>query len=307
MRVKFSKWIFYIFPIVLVLIILFLTKNQWQEFAKLKRINVLDILLISILFIAFQFTQGFILNTLLKTVSINLSLKEVFILINMRSFLNYIPMNAGLIGVGLYMRKSYSLPLSIFAGLSAGRLLLSFLTYGILGMFSIFYLLLTKATIPVTVAISIFFLLAFPVLLIIIPLPKMNSSNRIVSFLINIKKGWEILRVDFKSILFVISFHVLLVFIMSIRFWIICDAINLKLPLIVILLIVIFSNILRVNTLFPGNLGIREAVAGLIAKEFSIDFIQGFIPTSVDHIIAFFWIVFLGIFSTIHLSHIIKK
>ena len=89
---------------------------------------------------------------------------------------------------------------------------------------------------------------------------------------------------------------------MSFRFWLISEELDIGLSPQSVFFITLFNNILRVTTILPGNLGLRQTIAGTITVFFSMDFIDGFIPSLVEQLLSMFVTFFLGIIFTFTVS-----
>ena len=79
------------------------------------------------------------------------------------------------------------------------------------------------------------------------------------------------------------------------RYVLIFNDLNYNLDVVSIIIITSILQSLRFNSIFPGNLGLRETLAGAVSKIFGISFAQGMVAALVDRIVDMFWIFLLGI------------
>ena len=135
-----------------------------------------------------------------------------------------------------------------------------------------------------------------------LPNYKFKSDNKVYKFLNSLFIGFKEYSNDYARIFVVSFFSLLFLLLMSFRFWLISEELGIGLSPQSIFFITLFNNILRVTTILPGNLGLRQTIAGTIAVFFSMDFIDGFIPSLVEQLLSMFVTFFLGIIFTFTVS-----
>lgn len=303
----FKKSIPYLITIILIAIIIYLLGDQRKELSKIIMLSTNTILYVVGIFVIFQFGQAIILKLMLKSADQFLSIKEAFYLVSLRSFLNYLPLNAGMVSVGMYMKKSENFPLSQYLGLMVGVVILSFLSHGIVGLLVLLYHWIEFGSANLLLFLIVLGLICAPVILIYIPLPGIKKSGRVHNWIILFKDGWHLLRSHKSIIVSILLLQMTMVVLMSIQFLLIAVDLHFKVGFVAIIFINIFGNLLRVNTIFPGNLGLREAVAGTVASSLSLNFMDGFLPTAISHLISLVCIVIIGIPVSLRMTHSLLK
>jgi len=292
---KLKKVYPYVITITIFLLIIYFLDSEFNEISKARNLNLATAITVSIMFIIFQFFNGFLLASLLSFSNCSLSLYDSFKLVCLRTYYNYLPLNAGLFLTGVYLKKEKNFPVSRFVGLQAFTLIIKLSTYGVVGLMFSIILYYRNIYIPMEIFFSM-------ILLSITPIGKIKSDNKIARFYNSAMLGFRELSGHYKAIFLISFLSLILLVLMSLRLWFIAKDLDINLSLEIILYITVFNNILRVTTILPGNLGIRQTVAGTIAVIFSLDFIDGFLPSLIDHLLAMLITLFLGIIFSIKMS-----
>ena len=284
----------YLITAILIFLVFFFLRDQLYKLEKIKSISISTLSLISIIFILFQIIQTKMYIEILKTLTCEVTFMEGFGLICLRSFYNYLPLNSGMISNALYLKKIKKLPITVFTGLTIASQFIGIFVYGFVGLIlSIIYFLINNY-VPLSILLVTLTLVSTSIFAMFIPLPNFKTKTKLKKYFQNIKIGFDQLRKNKPTLILIMSLQFLLLFIMSLRFWLIAKDLDININMITIIYITIFGNILRINTIFPGNLGLREAMAGSVAATFSIDFMSGFLPAAIDHIVAMVIIILLG-------------
>ncbi|MEJ2051508.1 MAG: lysylphosphatidylglycerol synthase domain-containing protein [Calditrichota bacterium] len=295
MRKIIKSLLSYFLAFLIIGLILFLLRDHWADLGKVTNLSLAIILIVGGIFVINQCIQAFILQRLLATSGCRITLKKSFYLVSVRSFLNYLPLNAGMFSNGVYLKRVVNFPVSQFLGLFSGAVLLSFLSYSFIGLIYILYLVMLGKSISLVLTSIIIIMFTMPIILISIRIPFLKKENRLINLINRFHKGWELLRRKKADVAIIIICQILGLFLFSLRFYLIARDLDINMGFEVIIFINIFGSLLRLNTLFPGNLGLREAVAGAVAASFSVNFVDGFLPTATDHLLAMFVIFAFGI------------
>lgn len=242
-----------------------------------------------------QLANAYTLQILINVFDIKVAILTCVGLVSVQSFGNYLPLNAGVLYNAGYLKLKRGLPLTQFISLTASSLVLMVFAYGLIGTILMslnFYI--TNEINFIMLSVSVVFVF-IGLIFLFIPLPFFKEKNSLFRWINHVQNGWRIIRNDRNVLIKIILVHTVVLILLSLRFFIIFKDLNSNIGLIGIALLTIMTTVLRFNSIFPGNLGLREAVAGGVSKSFGFSFNIGLLAGIIDRIVAMFWIFLLGI------------
>ena len=289
-----NKIIQYLLTILFIGLILFFSRTQWKDFSIIKEVSLWSVFWLSILFIIMQVIQSYILKEFVKIFDVKLRLIDCFGLVCMRSFVNYLPLNAGIIYTGTHLKFKNNLYITKYISITAAGTVLMFFTAGILGTI----LLLIKYFIERQLSLYLFIFnilfIIFGIVVFYFPNFNIQKKNRVFNWIASINEG--IITIKNSGKLVIITLLTLSTFVvLSLRFYILFKDLGYGLDIIEVTILTIMTTLIRFTSLFPGNLGLREAIAGGVTSQFGFSFNIGFLAAIVDRIVATFWIFLFGI------------
>lgn len=282
--------------VILVGLIVLFTVDQWAGFGqKIKQISPDAIIYISLLFICSQIINGYMLKVYIQVFGIKLLFKEWFGLISLQSFGNYLPLSAGLASNIAYLKVQKKLPVSDYISYVGGDTVLKFLTFGIIGILVSLFYLVSGSEVDFRILIIFCGLVIIALIIIWVKIPKQAPQYKILKLLLSIHNGWEQIKSNKAVVIKSISAHTLMLAIIGLQFRIIFDQLGYEVGFLPIILLTILTNVIRVASIFPGNLGLRESVSGIITELFGLSFSLGVFGSIVGRVISMFWIFLFGI------------
>ncbi len=277
--------------ILFIVLIFIISRNQLEEFKKIKNIGLLSILWISMLFVASQLLNGYMLKIFMNLFEIRLSFAEWFGLINVQSFGNYLPLSGGLISNMVYLKAKKKLPVSKYVSYLAGDTVVKLLVFGIIGM----VMLLVLSVFNSLIFITLLSFILFALVCILFPQSKIKSNNRFINWIFQIHKGWDSIKTNRKVVIKCVLIHISILIIISLQFYIIFNELGYDVAITHIFILTIMTNVIRLASIFPGNLGLREAIAGSVINLFGFPFSLGLVAAIIGRGISMFWIFLFGI------------
>lgn len=291
---NFKRIISYFVTVLFITLILYLTRNQWNEFRKIIELNFRVIVLLSILFLLMQVLNGYILKLILDIFGIKLKFSEWFGLVSVEAFGNYLPLNAGSVYNAIYLKYKEELPLSQFMSCMIGQTVIMVLTYGIISIFLLIIRFFMNYNFNLIMfAISAAFVL-FGLAVLILNVPEINSSSRILSWIKSVHNGYNLIKTHKTLIIKIIILQTITLIILSLRYVVVFNEFRYKIDIFAIIIITIMTSVIRFTSVFPGNLGVKEAISGSVTRTFGLMFNYGVIATIVIRLVAMFWIFLLG-------------
>ena len=284
--------------------VLYASRNQIDKIDSISEFSVSSLIIISILFILVQFIFGFQLKNILSAFYIKTTFKEWFGLIAVQSMGNYLPFSGGTLSNIAYLKVHKKLPVSNYLGYLAGDTILKITIYGVVGIVILLgnWILFNQFNATLLLIIGIFFI--FGLLSVILPGVRFIPENKVIRWIISLHEGWLIIRNNTKVLIICILTHILTLILISFQYYFIFKELNFQFNLYSIFILTIITNLVRVASLFPGNIGLRESVSGIVLQLFGFSFGIGVLASLMGRIISMFWIfLFGGIFSYILINN----
>jgi len=276
-------------------LIVFLTRGQWGAIKNIAEIKFSTMVLASAFFLLSQVIAGYIFKLLVSVFDVHLQFKEWFGLVAIRSFGNYLPLSTGVALSATYLKINKNLKLSSFASFFSTITIFTVFTNSILALTILLWTFLFKKTFP-PIILSIFvFLFLFCLMILILPLPKLKETGKISKFINNIHGGWLLIKSRKKLLIKVMTLQTIYVLCLALQLHLIFDDLNYTISILQSLLIILLSSMIRLTTIFPGNLGLRESIIAFMGKELGYPIGAGFIASAIGRIICLVWIFFFGI------------
>ena len=289
------KIIPYIVTIIFIGLVLYFSRNQLYQLKKITKIRGITVFWLSITFIVFQILQGYLLKLFTNIFYVKLNFLTSFGLICMQSFGNYLPLNAGVIYNAGYLKTQKNLPVTKFVSLMASSTMLMILAYGFIGTVILLFHFFSSGNISISMIVILLLFIIAGLIFLFVPITSFKKKNRIVKWIDSIQSGWKMIRKNKVILVKITIIHTITLILLSVRFLLIFRDLNIDIGITGIIILTIMTTVLRFNSIFPGNLGLRESVAGGVSKSFGFSFNIGLLAGIIDRIVAMFWIFLLGI------------
>ena len=279
---------------VVIATVLFLARSHWHELQTVWQVRLRTVLWLSVFFVGSQIFAGLILKRLLAVFSIDLCFREWFGLICIRSMGNYLPLSAGVTANAAYLKIERDLPVSKFAGLMAGNLVLSALAGSFLGTVLLSWRYFVTGHVPGILLLLFVLVVAVALAAIFAPLSFVTIRGRVMDWLRSVHLGWEMIRSKKGLLISVVLLHFGALTLIALQYGLVLRDIGSDLDWSAIMVMAVAANIIRFASLFPGNIGVREAVAGSVTHAFGMPFSAGLLASTIGRVVSMFWILLLG-------------
>jgi len=293
----------FILALLLMGIVLYLSRGELSNTKIVRTFQFSSIIWISFFFLLAQLTFAVQLKVVLSVFSINLKFVEWFGLISIQSLGNYLPFSGGTISNIAYLKVNKKLPVSDYLGYLAGDTVLKIAIYGALGLGFLFgnWILFNQFNATIFLIIGIFFVLGL--LLVFLPSISLKTDNKPIRWIISLHEGWIKIRNNAKVLTLCILTHILTLVFISLQYYFIFKELHFQFNILSIFVLTIITNLVRIASLFPGNIGLRESVSGMVLLLLGFPFGIGVTASLLGRIINMFWIFLFGsIFSYILLN-----
>ena len=281
--------------LVVLALIAYLTRERWAEFRNLQNVEITTLLWLSAYFVASQLLAGLSLKQFTAAFDVHLSFTEWFGLVCVRSLGNYLPLSGGLTANAAYLKMRRDLPLTRFASLTAGNLILTTLSAGCIGaaILLVRHPTVDSAHFPLLMFFSI--VAAGSLVIIVAPFPEFRSDRRILSFLSSMHAGWRLIRSRPRLLGTVFVLQTTILVLISLQYQVVLDDLGYDLDFASVMLLTVSTSTIRFASLFPANMGVRETVAGAVVRAFGYPFSAGLMAALVGRLVSMVWVFSLGV------------
>jgi len=301
-----GKLISYLVLAFSLLVVGYLIRGQKEILARILDINIYQFLIISFIVILTPFIDGLRTIFLTKQFGVKLNISEAVALSCVNNFWNYLPLTGGLVIRSLYLKKRHGFSYSNFLATTAASYIISFLSFGLVGLFSI--LLLWRSTgVANLVVVSILLLtVLFSVVMIKINF-NFNFKNRFLLKFVQIIDGWKNLRKQKDLILKLITLDFALIGVFALRLFLAAQFLGISIPPLGILIIVSLSLFAVLLNITPGALVIKEAIISLSAAALSYNLYDALTISLLDRAVSMIWIFLMGVVFSFYLTRLSTK
>tara|TARA_Y100000991_G_C21962883_1_gene345376 strand:- start:748 stop:1695 length:948 start_codon:yes stop_codon:yes gene_type:complete len=295
----FFKWLKGIIFLTLVSSVFYATKEIWGDFGYyMGKVDVSSFLLISFLFILNQTINGYMIKQYISVFEVKLDFVEWFGLVWVQSFGNLLPMSAGLLSNAAYLKVKRQVGTSKFISYVIGDTVVKFLVLGSISIVIIVYEFLIGGEFQKTVLVFTFLILFVGLLAVFFP--SLKSNNKIFNWFVKIQLGWLDIKKNKQVLAFSFLSQIAALFLIGLQTYIVFNLLGVNLPFSLVLLITIFTSIIRIASIFPGNLGLRESISGYFTLAFNLTFSIGVLASMIQRVVTMFWIFLFGITFSIY-------
>ncbi len=216
--------------------------------------------------------------------NVPLSRKEAVILNVAGTFAGYLPMRLGTVIRAMYLKQVHGLRFARFGGISGLRLLFILTTTGLMGLFGLALVWFQDSAAPTVQIFTLFSVLfIFPLLVSKIPLPRLAwLPLRIKTIVADLTDSFDELRRHPNLAAKVILLLVAQFLVLGLRFVVSADAMGMRMPVGMLLLLAPLAALISFTAITPGGLGLREGVMGFMTLNLGLSFSDGLFVGTVD-------------------------
>ena len=249
---------------------------------------------VALAFLVTQVISSIHLRLYFSLSQIKMSFLESFHYISQQSLGNYFAFSLGFISNMLILKKTKNLSKTEYATYMLGDQLIKFLAFGILLAIIIILKLFQTSTLPyLGIYIGVSLLLISPTIVVV-----MASYLKLkVKWIEQIQLGLQKLMKKPLIVSSAIILHMMIIALMSLKFYFISQYLQQDVGYLTLLTFAILTNVIKIASLVPGNLGIRESVGGSVLKTLGHTFENGVSLAIIDRIICTCIIFILGLWA----------
>lgn len=280
------------FSVLLLFLFLYYLKNNYRDFLVIKKINLIEFLIISIPQVLVFILSATILKIILKHLKTNLTIKEAFSLTMLKRLSAYLITKGGMLLNSIYLKKNHSLDYKKSIALS---LYLTVIHLLVISSISLLALIIKKSLFENLFFSLLFFLIAFSSI-IILAFPKFIYKIIFIKKFKQAILAWEKYFVHKKLILKILPLGTSVFLLFNLRLYLIYYFLEYKISFLNLIIINATGFISTNFAITPAALGIRELSMATSADLLNSSFNDTLVVVSVDRVITFFWIALLGLY-----------
>ena len=289
--------------VTLLAIIMYLVANR-ENFELIRRISLIDLVILLCIRLAFLVENGIGLDLLARKFGVKLSLMEWFGLAMVTAMGNYLtPFYGGMVSRAVYLKQKHTLPYSSFLSVLTASYLISFTLIGFLGMTGI--LLVGWETQTFYWNLFAFFCIVSTSTLFLMfgPRVKIRIGGRIGKAITNALDGWDLIRRDFVLIAKLSGLGLVNLLTIALGTYVSYHALGSQVSFGVVVLIAMMATFSLFVGITPGNLGIQEAIISFSSAYLGAGFNVGILASLLLRVATLLIVFSLGpVFSYI-LAH----
>ena len=268
--------------------------SRWDKFGELGRVSALAACALLALAACGVVARGLILRAVAAEVGADLPVGEAVNLVAATTFLNYLPMKAGVGAQTVYLKRRHRLPYARFAALFAASYLTQFLAVGVLGVVTSVGLQITgRGHLGLTIGSAVFLAACLAVALY----PgrwDYRGNSRLLKSVAHGIDSWHALRGSRALLLRVGAVQVLLIGVRVVRLHLsfrLLGYADISLPAVLMATLVTFP--VHLLSPVPGSLGLREGAMAWVCAVLGVGWENGFVGATLDRlsimVVAFTW------------------
>lgn len=282
-----------------IFILVYIFKYTNFEFDKLLSISLGDFFILSFLSIVILFLNSYVLKLVMEAFRGKIALSDAFYISQYFGLFNYLPLKAGIIAEGTYLRVKHDFPVNKYIAGTVLVYLANFLTYFLVGAVLILIFDFSRVFQIIQPLYLILFLIAILIfILTYLFLPEsIKNKNKYLGYLEHLFQSRKDLLESGRYIFYLIFASVIILFITAARLSAIFGALDYQISFHIVLMLAILTGFSFIVALTPGNLIVREAFLGGLTYIMVGDANIGIIASVFMRLFDLFWLVIFGAIS----------
>lgn len=257
-----------------VLAVIFL-KGHTHELVKIFEVSLNDFFILLALSVFISLYAGFKLKMLMNLYGVNLEFKEWCGLAYINHLGNYItPFRGGASMKAIYLKQKYNFPYTFSASIMGADYIISFLSYGLLGIFLCFIIPISDTyKWAFGIVFTVIFLIGLACLFLLPFVPK--TDIKILKYAVRSVHELKRLYTNKSVLLKLVLLDIFGLFIVASRIYYSFKAYDTYIPFSICLIAGSLSTFSLLISITPMGLGIQESISVFIAKILGISALIG--------------------------------
>lgn len=287
-----------------IFLLIYIFKYADFDIQKLASISLWDFILLSIWSIAFLIFNGITLKLSMEAFKGKISFSKAFYISQYFSLFNYLPLKAGIIAEGAYLKVKYNFPLNKYIVGTILVYLANFFVYFLAGIPLIIFFDFSRVFQIIRPLYLILFLITILVLILAyLFLPEsIKNKHKYFKYLNHLFQSRRDLLESGRYIFYLIFASIIVLFITTARLSVIFGVLNYQISFYITLMLAILAGFSFIVALTPGNLVVREAFLGGLTYVMIGDANIGIIASVFMRLFDLIWLIIFGAISSFKLN-----
>ena len=293
-----NKWLPYLTATALLALYFYLFRDRVASLVKLPPMEFFPLAILSILILIFLILNGVRIWLITRLFGVHLQTREWLGLAFLTAMGNYLPLQGGMVGRGIYLYKRHQISPSHYASIVTGGIAIFLTANAFLGILACLWLIPILRNKLAPFFILFLVLLAVTFAIFMTPLFRKLPENQWTKIPNQVLEGWDRIRKNRSAVTQLFAVDIIIALVFSLRIFSAAWIIGMPLPFNLCIIIATVTMTLALIPITPASIGVREGTAGLITTTLAAGAQEGLIATGFDRIIATFWIFLLGSLSS---------
>lgn len=266
-----------------------------EVFRTIKSVNIVWVCIMVVLNSLLILLKGIILQTILRSFNVNLTLIKCFGISSLTAMGNYLfVLGGGSIGKAFYLKRKHDFPYAAFLASTAATYILSFILVSIIGAITV--LIVNSAPeLPVLPLFWSFIALgAFIGLFLFLPVKRITRGGKVSDMINNVLEGWRVIKSDYTFIVRISLLLLMSYFLVAAELFFSFKAFSLDVPFSSSMLIGVVTTLSDVIRITPANLGFEEAIIAFSSQILGVGFGPGLMAAGLSRAVVVMTIFLWG-------------
>lgn len=288
------------------LVLIYIFKYASFDLNKLASVSLWNFFIISSFSIFLLLFNGAALKLVIETFKGEIAFGESFYISQYFSLFNYLPLKAGIIAEGTYLKMKHNFPINKYISGTILAYLTNFLIYFLVGAPLILFFDFSRVFQIISPVYLILFLSVILIsVLIYLFLPEsVKDKHRYLKYLEYLFQSRGDLFESGRYIFYLAVVSAAVLFTVAWRLEIIFNVLNYTIPFYIVLMLAILTGFSFIVALTPGNLVVREAFLGGLTYVMLGDANIGIIASVIMRLFDLLWLIIFGAISAFKLNPI---
>ncbi len=277
--------------------------NNIDKYINLIQISASGVVMLFVLALAFPVLNGMQNTYLYREMGMEkFSHLDGWLITAASSLANQLPLPGGIVSKGYYLKNKHNLSYTRFTSSTFASFFCFLAVNGFVGLLVLVYAKLFTNNPTPAVLIMAFAAMTAVILVFWLPVDRLKMPARLQNLTRQAVDGWLVIGKSPLLLLRLVVIQVLLVLLLSLRYYIAFHMLSQSVGLYQTLLFASASILTQLVSIAPGGLGVREAIVAAVASALGFDPAISVVAIGLDRLVMTVMIVLTGWISTVILG-----
>jgi uncharacterized membrane protein YbhN (UPF0104 family) len=279
----------------------YLYKNV-DKYLQLLNLSIPGLVMLFLLSLAFPVINGLMNTYMFRGLGANLSHREGFLLTAAATLANQLPLPAGMITRGVYLKRQYGLSYTGYFSSQLALFICIVAIDGFIGLGILLDWLFFKNASVSLVLPAAYGLMVASIFIFWLPLEHIRMPAAIRKWTDQALEGWMLFKKKPVLLWKLLGLQTIETLLLAIRYWLAFHMLSQNETVTQTLLFATASILTQLVNILPGGLGVREALVGGVSSALGFDAGVSVVAVGLDRLVSTVGIVLVGWISTVLLG-----